>query len=299
MPVGGTLAGGSDSFLGLAKRVPIVAIPDGRLTAPVPVPGAPGYVRLEHVAFRRFGSGPDLLLIMGQDGSMAWWQPSLVALLGQHYRVTMFDLPGIGYSQPATEPVTLDWLADETAGLVQALSLSHPTVLGWGLGGDIALALAKRHPASVGALVLVDTSAGGSAARAPAPSTSALFSSRWATPSSLAPSLFTGSTTAGSAWLSALSSGVPDNVTQAGIAEEAELERYIWSGPAFAGGLSAVTVPTLVVYGSEDTVCPVPDGALLVRAIAGAKAAVLPSAGYGSMFEDPSQFVAAVEQFTA
>jgi pimeloyl-ACP methyl ester carboxylesterase len=264
----------------------------------MPVPGGPGYSSLDDLAYRRFGSGPDLLLVMGQDGSMAWWQPRLLALLAQHYRVTIFDLPGIGYSQQATGPVTLDLFADETAGLIQALSLSRPIVAGWGLGGDVAIDLSERHPASVGSLVLVDTSAGGSAARAPSTSTAALFASPWVTPAALASSMFTGSAAAGSAWLSAISSGVPDSVTRAGIAEEATVEESVWSNTSFAARLPAVRSPTLVIYGSEDTVFPVPDGSVLARAITGAQAAVLPSAGYASMFEDPSDFVTALEQFT-
>ena len=51
-----------------------------------------------------------------------------------------------------------------TAGLVLTLGLSDPTVLGWGLGGEIALSLAKRHPGIVSSLVLVDTSVGGAGA---------------------------------------------------------------------------------------------------------------------------------------
>jgi len=229
---------------------------------------------------------------------MAWWQPSLLASLAQHYRVTIFDLPGIGYSQPPTDGDGLDVFADETAGLIQALSLVQPAVVGWGLGGDVAIDLAERHPASVGSLVLVDTSAGGSAARAPSGSTAALFSSGWATPASLVQTMFTASPPAGATWLSAIASGVPDDVTQTGIAEEAALERQLWSTSSFADQLSTLTAPTLVVYGSEDTVFPAPDGPLLAAAITGAHLAVLPSAGYASMFEDPTQFLSAVEQFT-
>lgn len=132
--VNGTAVPGA-TFLGLVRRVPVVAVAAGHRISPMPEPGDPGYASMQRIAFRRFGAGPDLLLVMGQDGSMAWWEPNLLSILAQHYRVTVFDLPGVGYSAPALAPVSLDWLADETAGLIEALGLIEPNVLGWGLGG--------------------------------------------------------------------------------------------------------------------------------------------------------------------
>jgi pimeloyl-ACP methyl ester carboxylesterase len=117
------------------------------------------------IAYERFGSGPDILLVPGQDGALSWWDPALLSDLSSHYTVTVFDLPGAGYSGPATAPLSLGWLADMTAGLVLTLGLSDPTVLGWGLGGQIAMSLAERHPGIASSLVLVDTSVGRSRRR--------------------------------------------------------------------------------------------------------------------------------------
>jgi pimeloyl-ACP methyl ester carboxylesterase len=310
--VAGTSVPG-EAFLGAVSRVPVVAIPPGRSTAPLPAAGEPGYLSIEQVAFRQFGSGPDLLLIMGQDGSMAWWEPSLLSTLAQHYRVTEFDFPGVGYSEPALAPMTLDWLADETAGLIQALALAQPTVLGWGLGGEVALALAERHPASERSLVLVDSSAGGPEAARPAASVTTLLDSATATAASLAATFFGGSSaSAGSspglsppggavaeaAWLAAIESTVPDDVTRAALADESALQLGLWSNKSLADATGSVVVPTLVVFGSDDSVFPAPDGLLLRRSIAGSERVELPDAGYASMFEDASQFVTALEEFT-
>jgi pimeloyl-ACP methyl ester carboxylesterase len=245
---------------------------------------------------------------MGQDGTMAWWEPSFLSILAHHYTVTVFDLPGIGYSQPATAPVTLSWLADETAGLIQALTLVHPIVLGWGLGGDVALALAERHPASVGGLVLVDTSAGGPGALPPAPSVSVRLDSPWASAASLASTIFqsipagaSSSTTpapAATAWLAAVRSEVPDDVTQEGLSEQRSVQGDVWTVAWLSGSADSVAVPALVAFGTDDVVFPAPDGALLAESIPGARTLALAGAGYGSMLEDSSQFVASLERFT-
>lgn len=304
--VTGTSLTGAESFLGAAKRVPVVPVPPGRSSAPLPLAGQPGYLSVESVAFRRFGSGNDLLLVMGQDGTMAWWEPSFLSTLAKHYTVTVFDLPGIGYSGPATAPVTLSWLADETAGLIQALSLVNPIVVGWGLGGDVALALAERHPASLRSLVLVDTSAGGAGTHPAAASTSALFDSPWASAASLASTIFQSSLTgvsgssspASTAWLAAVRSEVPDDITQQGLGEERAVQLEVWASGSLSETTDAVTVPVLVVFGTDDSVFPAPDGALLAGSIAGAQTLALSGAGYASMFEESPQFVASLEQFT-
>jgi pimeloyl-ACP methyl ester carboxylesterase len=307
--VPGTSQPGS-AFLGLVKRAAVVAVPAGKSTEPLPVVGAPGYLSVQRIAFRSFGSGPDLLLVMGQDGTMSWWEPSLLSALAQHYRVTIFDLPGVGYSSPPLAPVTLDWLADETAGLIQALTLVHPVVLGWGLGGAIALALAERHPAIERALALVDTSAGGPTATGPAAHVRALLDSPTVTAASLAPTFFATGASPGlagaaaspraaeGAWLAGVQASVPDVITRSALASERAVQVGLWSSDALLGRASAVVVPTLVVFGSADDVFPAPDGVLLRRAIAGSERVELPDAGYASMFEDPTQFVAALETFT-
>jgi pimeloyl-ACP methyl ester carboxylesterase len=307
--VQGTSQPGS-AFLGLVKRAAVVAVPVGKSTEPLPVVGARGYLSVQRIAFRSFGSGPDLLLLMGQDGTMSWWEPSLLSALAQHYRVTVFDLPGVGYSSPPLVPVTLDWLADETAGLIQALALAHPVVLGWGLGGAIALALAEGHPASERALVLVDASGGGLTATRPAVGVRALLDSPTVTAASLASTFFAAGTSSGlaggagspkaaeSAWLTSVEASVPDVTTRSTLASERALELELWSGNALLAKASAVVVPTLVIFGSADAVFPAPDGVLLRRAIAGSERVELPDAGYASMFEDPTQFVAALETFT-
>ena len=56
------------------------------------------------IAYQSFGSGPDLLLIVGQDGTLSWWDPALLKDLSSHYSVTVFDLPAAGYSGAATRP---------------------------------------------------------------------------------------------------------------------------------------------------------------------------------------------------
>ena len=98
------------------------------------------------------GSGkPSLALLHGWGLNGAVWN-SVREPLAEHFTLQIVDLPGHGYSRnvPLT---TLDATAD-----LLAHALPNPThLLGWSMGGQIALTYARRHPASVEKLVLVAT----------------------------------------------------------------------------------------------------------------------------------------------
>ena len=83
-------------------------------------------------------------------------------LAGPH-EVVMFDNSGVGRTQQLPAPVSIDAMADQTSGLISALGLGRPDVLGWSLGGAVAQALAVRHPTQVRDLVLAATFPGNKA----------------------------------------------------------------------------------------------------------------------------------------
>jgi len=252
------------------------------------------------IAFRRFGSGPDLLLIAGQDGSMSWWDAALLSDLSRHYRLTVFDLPGAGYSGAPTSPLSLGWLADMTAGLAFAVGLSHPVVLGWGLGGEIALSLAERHPGLASSLVLVDTSGGGGSATPSPIGVSRLLALPGATPVALAGLLFPTNEAghrAGLRWANSLLT-TPDWVTSRAMAAEAALQARFWKHSPLTPGLLRVEIPALVVSGADDLVFPPQNALVLDGLLPHVKLVTLAGAGYGALIQDEPAFVAALERFT-
>lgn len=265
-------------------------------TTSVPQLDQPGTVT---VAYREFGSGPDLLLVPSEHATMSWWGAPLLAALAQQYTVVTFDLPGTGYSGPDPAARTVGRVADVVAGLSASLGLTTPTVLGWGLGGEVALALAERHPGLAGRLVLADSSAGGPTAVRSSPSDAALLASPTATYTELSAALFPpASLAARDAWTAAVARIPSDVETASAVASGAALQESAWTDRTLAAGLARLAIPVLAVVGSLDAVFPPADTAEIVAAIRGSKEVVFPGVGYASIIEDEAQFVLALEKFT-
>ena len=109
----------------------------------------------------RAGRGPALLLLHGFTGSAATWAPFLAPLAGRH-DVVAVDLLGHGASDRPPDPArhAAARVADDLAALLDALGVARAAVLGYSMGGRLALHFALAHPDRVSALVLESASAG-------------------------------------------------------------------------------------------------------------------------------------------
>ena len=106
--------------------------------------------------YEEHGSGDPLLLIMGLAAdSMAWLFQ--VPEFSKHYRTIVFDNRGVGRSSKPAGPYSIGQMADDTAGLLDALGIDCAHVVGVSMGGMIAQELVLRHPRRVRGLVLACT----------------------------------------------------------------------------------------------------------------------------------------------
>lgn len=100
------------------------------------------------------GTGPDLVLIHGASGNLRDFTFGLMDLLTPHYRVLVFDRPGLGHSDPL--PGEDASIAGQVAVLKAAadqLGATHPILVGQSYGGTVAMVWAMKHPTA--ALVMV------------------------------------------------------------------------------------------------------------------------------------------------
>ncbi len=102
------------------------------------------------------GSGPDLVLLHGWSLNLGVWE-SLARELATRFRIIAIDLPGHGRSDwdpRASTPAAQAWRVHETL----ACLTERYALLGWSLGGQLAIDLAAALPAGVERLALVATS---------------------------------------------------------------------------------------------------------------------------------------------
>lgn len=99
------------------------------------------------------GGGDPLLLIMGLAMDSTGWLFQ-VPDFAEHYRTVAFDNRGAGRSSKPAGPYTIAQMAEDTAGLLDAIGIARAHVVGVSMGGMIAQELALRHAARVRGLVL-------------------------------------------------------------------------------------------------------------------------------------------------
>src|SRR6478672_4031421 len=113
------------------------------------------------IAYKMLGKGDPILLFNGASDSMDAWDPSFLTGLSSNHTVIAFDQRGIGNTTAGTKPYTYLQLANDTAGLLDALKIPKADVMGYSLGGHIAQAFTLSYPDKVNRLILVATTCGG------------------------------------------------------------------------------------------------------------------------------------------
>jgi pimeloyl-ACP methyl ester carboxylesterase len=121
-------------------------------TTPTAGPGRYADVNGINLYYEIHGSGRPLVLLHGGLGSGEMFGPVLPALAERH-QVIAVDLQGHGRTADIDRPIDLRHMADDVAALIDHLGLDRPDVVGFSLGGGVALQTAVRHPERVRRLV--------------------------------------------------------------------------------------------------------------------------------------------------
>jgi len=258
------------------------------------------------LCYQTFGrrGGDPLVLVMGLGAQMTWWEEDFCdALAERGFFVVRFDNRDIGKStrvsapppdlgkvmaglEPLKAPYTLEDMARDTVGLMDALAIEQAHIVGASMGGMIAQIMAIRFPERVKTLTSIMSTTGEPGLPPPQPAVMAAM---------LAPPPLT------------VEAFIEANVrvarllrTYADPAEEAtdraRATRAAARGLNPQGGvrqvaaimasgsrkeeLAGVKAPTLVIHGADDPLVPVEGGRATARAIPGARLLVLDRMGH-------------------
>lgn len=240
-----------------------------------------------HYDVRGAVGAPILLLIHSLGTSTHLWDP-LLPELAARFRVVRFDLRGHGLTAGGIDPTapstTIEQLAEDVLGLMDALTIDQAMVCGVSIGGMVALRLAATAPERVARLILCNTSYRigtprqwderiEAVSRSGLAAIAEMVVGRWVTPRFLA------ERPAETAGLRTMLLRTPNAGYIAGCRalRDASLEA------------DAVTVrcPTLVIVGDQDASTPPVTAEALATLIPAARLAVLPGAAHLPVVERP------------
>ena len=240
------------------------------------------------------GSGPDLVLLHSLLAERSAFD-RVSTELAKSFRLHLVNLPGYGKSAPAGS--SIDAYADHLTAAFPALKLSkNAAVLGNGFGGFIALALAIRHGAEFGSLIVADALATFPAA-------------------AKQPFRIMAEKVRASGMSAVLDAAInrmfPEAFIAANPAIVAERKRLLaladpecfaraclaLSQVDFRASLATIKNRTLVMAGALDQTTPSALARELAEEIPGAAFAEIPACGHCPQIEKPVEFIAAVRGF--
>ena len=120
--------------------------------------GAGGYARVNGIDlyYQVHGEGEPLILLHGGIGAIEMFG-EVLPMLAEGRQVIGVDLQAHGRTVDIDRPMTFEAMADDVAALIKHLDFERADVMGYSLGGGVALRTAIQHPESVRKLVLVST----------------------------------------------------------------------------------------------------------------------------------------------
>lgn len=281
------------------------------------------------IEFETFGRERDeaLLLIMGLGSQMTLWDDAFCAdLAGRGFHVIRFDNRDVGHSTwfdhfgPANplevavaiaqgkEPslaYTLDDMADDAAGLLDALSLESAHIVGASMGGMIAQAFAIRHAPRVKSLTSVMSGTGHPEQPGPKPEALAVMME----PPNEDPVQRIEQSVR--FWRTVGSPGFPfdEDAVRARCIRMIERAYHpegtsrqlaaIVAHGSREEGLRELAVPTLVIHGVDDPLVPVECGKMTANVIPGAELMLIDGMGHDFPRELQGKLVDAVAQMAA
>jgi len=107
------------------------------------------------------GDGFPLVMVMGFLGNADCWDPRMLPVLSDKFKVIVFDNRGAGRTDISDKEFSIRLLAEDTVGLMDMLNISRAHVLGISMGGMIAQEVALNYPERVEKLILASTFCGG------------------------------------------------------------------------------------------------------------------------------------------
>jgi pimeloyl-ACP methyl ester carboxylesterase len=269
------------------------------------------------VAYKMFGQGDPILLISGLGAGMNEWPSSILEeLSSSNHTIIVFDSRGVGNTTAGAKLFSIQQFANDTAGLLDGLKLQKVDVLGFSMGSFVAQQLTLTHPEEVNRLILHGATCGGKEGIPPSPEvvklgkklTNATVNNTPVEPQELKAAL---SVTLGPTWMKLHPNYIETIPTTTNprdllsdITPNAFMQQFNavqnwyasnWSG--VCSQLSNISIPTLIITGTDDISVPAANSLILAQKISGAWLVQIQGAGHALMSQYPDEFNKVLQAF--
>ncbi|HEX9318839.1 MAG TPA: alpha/beta hydrolase [Nitrososphaeraceae archaeon] len=259
------------------------------------------------IAYKILGKGDPILLVSPAQADMNAWEPSTLKELSSNHTVIVFDNRGVGNTTTGNKSFSIQQFANDTAGLLDALDIEKADVLGFSLGSLAALDLTVTHPEMVNRLILVAASCGGKESIPPSPQVLKMgidIANKSANDIPITPQEVKAllALTLGSGWIKLhpnyletipipevkdlFPSITPNNNLQQLKAYQSWVATN-WSG--ICNELTKISIPTLVITGTDDNSVPKSNSLIIAGKIPGAWLIQIKDAGHTVISQYPDE----------
>lgn len=256
--------------------------------------------------YERSGEGQPVVFVHASILDHSQWDEQVAAIADDHTAVA-YDLRGHGLTGGSDlSRYTIEVFAEDLRALVAGLDLDRPVVCGHSFGGLVAQTYAAAHPDEVGGLILADTWT------PPVRGIDDWLVRRVLLNAAIPPALLLGFERVERAqvWLYervfegaggqydrvvALRDSAPDMATR----EFVKVIRAMARSGGASPDLSAIPVPTLVLYGASDLPFVKRHAAAFAAQIPTVTVAEIPDAGHASNLDNPGYFATTLAEFLA
>jgi pimeloyl-ACP methyl ester carboxylesterase len=251
---------------------------------------------------------PAMLLIMGAMSSLDWWDEDFCLRIADQGRfVIRYDHRDLGRStiyEPGTSNYTITDMADDAVGVLDAYSIAQAHIVGMSLGGMIGQILALRYPEHIFTLTLIASSVFGTEMEKLPPMDQSILdhhaksaSIDWSNREAVIPYLADG-------WKTLAGSKPFEQERIYRLAErEADRAKQLSSrfnhamlqgGGEYYDRMGEISVPVLIIHGTEDPALPYEHGLALMKSIPHAELVTLDGSGHEIHSEDWNQIIDSV-----
>lgn len=256
-------------------------------------------IREGTIFYGAIGEGPPVLLLHGFGGEIWVWEKQ-VAALSKRYRLYIPDLVGYGYSDRPKVEYTPALFIDSIKQFMDHLDLRRASLIGNSMGGGIAWAFALTHPERVEKLVLIDSVPPDVIREVRNPSFRWFLAIRDVP---LLPRMAVALHTRGMLRATLMEMVFDDRLISDEVVERqyqigriagtarvmTSTARHAEELKRYAGALSTLGKPTLIIWGEQDEVFPMAVGEQLYGVIKGSEMVAIKGSGHMPMWESPDQ----------